>query len=80
MTGSSPDFTIKFSAISDNSVEYIAGTAATNNGYYRQYDGKCGVWKLSSSAADYTPGQSKWFSSSCIRYTNNFFNDSRIHC
>jgi len=57
MTGSSPDFTINFSAISDNSVEYIAGTAATNNGYYRQYDGKCGVWKLSSSAADYTPGQ-----------------------
>src|SRR4030095_11466201 len=57
MTGSSPDFTIKFSAISDNSVEYITGTSATNNGYYRQYDGKCGVWKLSSTAADYTPGQ-----------------------
>ena len=57
MTGGSPDFTIKFSVISDNSVEYISGTAGTNNGYYRQYDGKCGVWKLSSSAADYTPGQ-----------------------
>jgi len=57
MTGGSPDFTIKFSALSDNSVEYITGTAATNNGYYRQYDGKCGVWKLSSTAADYTPGQ-----------------------
>ena len=57
MTGSSPDFTIKFNAISDNSVEYISGTAGTNNGYYRQYDGKCGVWKLSSSAVDYTPGQ-----------------------
>ena len=57
MTGGSPDFTIKFSAINDNSVEYITGTAATNNGYYRQYDGKCGVWKLSSTAADYTPGQ-----------------------
>jgi len=58
MTGSSPDFTINFSAISDNSVEYITGTAATNNGYYREYDGKCGVWKLSSTAVDYTPGQS----------------------
>ena len=57
MTGSSPDFTINFNAISDNSVEYISGTAGINNGYYRQYDGKCGVWKLSSSAADYTPGQ-----------------------
>jgi len=57
MTGSSPDFTIKFSTMSDNSVEYISGTSGTNNGYYRQYDGKCGVWKLSSSAADYTPGQ-----------------------
>ena len=57
MTGSSPDFTINFNTISDNSVEYISGTAGTNNGYYRQYDGKCGVWKLSSTATDYSPGQ-----------------------
>jgi len=58
MTGTSPDFTINFSAMSDNSVEYITGTAGTNNGYYREYDGKCGVWKLSSTAVNYTPGQS----------------------
>ena len=57
MIGSSPDFTIKFNTMADNSVEYVPGTAGTNNGYYRQYDGKCGVWKLSSSAPDYTPGQ-----------------------
>ena len=57
MTGTSPDFTINFGAMSDNSVEYITGTAGTNNGYYREYDGKCGVWKLSSTAVNYTPGQ-----------------------
>jgi len=44
--------------MSDNSVEYVNGTAGTNNGYYRQYDGKCGVWVKSSNAADYTPGSS----------------------
>jgi len=42
--------------MANNSVEYVNGTAGTNNGYYRQYDGKCGVWIKSSSAADYTPG------------------------
>ena len=56
MIGSSPDFTISFSAMADNSVELINGTAGTNNGYFRQYDGKCGVWIKSSNAADYTPG------------------------
>jgi len=58
MTGSSPDFTINFSAMTDNSVEYIIGTAGNDNGYYRQYDGKCGVWVKSSNAADLTPGTS----------------------
>ena len=58
MLGSSTDFTISFSTMADNSVEYVNGTAGTNNGYYRQYDGKCGVWIKSSSAADYTPGNS----------------------
>ncbi len=56
MTGSSPDFTISFSSMSDNSAELVNGTAGTNNGYYRQYDGKCGVWIKSSNAVDYTPG------------------------
>jgi hypothetical protein len=56
MTGGSIDFTISFSSMADNSVEYVNGTAGTNNGYYRQYDGKCGVWIKSSNAADYTPG------------------------
>lgn len=58
MTGSSPDFTIKFSAMADNSVEYISAFSGVNNGYYRQYDGKCGVWIKSSNAADLTPGTS----------------------
>ena len=56
MIGGSTDFTISFSSMADNSVEYVNGTAGTNNGYYRQYDGKCGVWVKSSNAADYTPG------------------------
>ena len=56
MISGSTDFTISFSSMADNSVEYVNGTAGTNNGYYRQYDGKCGVWIKSSNAADYTPG------------------------
>jgi hypothetical protein len=56
MSGGSTDFTVSFSSMADNSVEYVNGTAGTNNGYYRQYDGKCGVWIKSSSAPDYTPG------------------------
>src|SRR6185503_11503314 len=39
MTGGSTDFTISFSSMANNSVEYVNGTAGTNNGYYRQYDG-----------------------------------------
>ena len=56
MSGSSPDFNISFSSMIDNSAELVNGTAGTNNGYYRQYDGKCGVWIKSSNAIDYTPG------------------------
>ena len=58
MTGSSPDFTISFSSMIDNSVETVVSTAGTDNGYYRQYDGKCGVWVKSSSGGTYTPGNS----------------------
>jgi len=58
MIGSSPDFTISFGTMADNSAELINGTAGTNNGYFRQYDGKCGVWVKSSNAPDYTPGGS----------------------
>jgi hypothetical protein len=66
MTGSSPDFTIKFSAMTDNSVEYINANAGTNNGYYRQYDGKCGVWLKSTSATDHTPGKSNGSASNVL--------------
>lgn len=66
MTGGSPDFTVSFSTLADNSVEYITGTAGTNNGYFRQYDGKCGVWIKSSNAADYTPGKTNGSASSVL--------------
>lgn len=58
MTGGSPDFSISFSSIPDNSVETVNSTAGTDNGYYRQYDGKCGVWVKSTSGSTYTPGSS----------------------
>ncbi|HKC34661.1 MAG TPA: T9SS type A sorting domain-containing protein [Chitinophagaceae bacterium] len=57
MSGSSPDFTINFNTIPDNSIEYISSSAGTNNGYYRSADGKCGVWLKSDSPGQHTPGQ-----------------------
>jgi hypothetical protein len=50
----------------DNSVEYINSTAGTDNGYYRQYDGKCGVWVKSSSGTAYTPGSSNGSAASSL--------------
>lgn len=57
MSGSSPDFTIKFSAMADNSVEYLTNSAGTNNGYYRSSDGLCGDWLKSDQPGQHTPGQ-----------------------
>jgi len=56
MTGSSPDFTISFNSIPDNSIEFISSSAGTNNGYFRSADGKCGVWLKSDSPGQHTPG------------------------
>jgi hypothetical protein len=57
MIGSSPDFTINFNTIADNSIEFISSSAGTNNGYFRSADGKCGVWLKSDSPGQHTPGQ-----------------------
>jgi hypothetical protein len=57
MSGSSPDFTINFNTIADNSVDYISSSVGTNNGYFRSADGKCGVWLKSDSPGQHTPGQ-----------------------
>jgi len=56
MSGSSPDFTINFSTLSDANVEFISSSVGTNNGYYRSADGKCGVWLKSDSPGQHTPG------------------------
>lgn len=55
MTGSSPDFTINFSAITDNSLEYLPNSVGTNNGYFRSSDGLCGEWLKSDSPGQHTP-------------------------
>jgi len=55
MSGSSPDFTINFNAIPDNSLEYIPNSVGTNNGYYRSSDGLCGDWLKSDRAGQHTP-------------------------
>ena len=57
MSGSSPDFTIKFNTIPDNSVEYISSSVGTNNGYFRSSDGLCGDWLKSDAPGQHTPGQ-----------------------
>jgi hypothetical protein len=55
MSGSSPDFTINFNAIPDNSLEYIPNSVGTNNGYYRSSDGLCGEWLKSDQGGQHTP-------------------------
>ena len=56
MSGSSPDFTINFNSISDNSIEFISSALGTNNGYYRSYDGLCGNWLKSDQPGQHSPG------------------------
>lgn len=63
MSGSSPDFTINFNSISDNSVEYLSNSAGTNNGYYRSSDGLCGDWLKSDQPGQHTPGSTNGTSS-----------------
>lgn len=64
MSGSSPDFTIKFNAIPDNSIEYIPNSVGTNNGYYRSADGLCGEWLKSDQPGQHNPGSTNGTSSS----------------
>ena len=56
MSGASPDFTINFNAIPDNSIEFIPNSLGTNNGYYRSSDGLCGEWLKSDQPGQHTPG------------------------
>ena len=55
MSGSSPDFTINFNTIADNSLEYLPNSVGTNNGYYRSSDGLCGEWLKSDQGGQHTP-------------------------
>ena len=57
MSGSSPDFTINFNTMADNSLEYLTNSVGTNNGYFRTSDGLCGDWLKSDSPGQHTPGQ-----------------------
>ena len=56
MSGSSPDFTIDFNSIPDNSIEFIPNSLGTNNGYYRSSDGLCGEWLKSDQPGQHNPG------------------------
>jgi len=64
MSGASIDFTIDFSVIPDNSIEYLSNSAGTNNGYFRSSDGLCGEWLKSDSPGQHTPRQTNGTSSS----------------
>ena len=63
MSGSSPDFTIDFSSIPDNSIKYLSNSAGTNNGYYRSSDGLCGEWLKSDMPGQHNPRQTNGVSS-----------------
>lgn len=64
MSGNSPDFTINFNKIPDNSLEYIPNSLGVNNGYYRSADGLCGDWLKSDQPGQHTPGVTNGTSSS----------------
>lgn len=64
MSGSSPDFTIDFNAIADNSLEYLTNAVGTNNGYFRSSDGLCGEWLKSDSPGQHTPGSTNGLAAS----------------
>ena len=64
MSGSSPDFTINFNSIPDNSLEYLSNSAGTNNGYFRSSDGLCGAWLKSDSPGQHTPGSTNGLAAS----------------
>ena len=64
MSCGSPDFTINFNSIPDNSLEYLSNSAGTNNGYYRASDGLCGDWLKSDQPEQHNPGSTNGTSSS----------------
>ena len=66
MSGTSPDFTINFNAMADNSLEYLTNSVGTNNGYFRSSDGLCGEWLKSDSPGQHTPGATNGTSLSLI--------------
>ncbi|HEX6849118.1 MAG TPA: T9SS type A sorting domain-containing protein [Chitinophagaceae bacterium] len=66
MSGSSPDFTINFNSISDNSLEFIPNSLGTNNGYYRSSDGLCGEWLKSDQPGQHNPRQTNGMSPNLI--------------
>jgi len=66
MIGSSPDFTIHFNTMADNSLEYLTNSVGTNNGYFRSSDGLCGDWLKSDSPGQHTPGATNGASLSLI--------------
>ena len=70
MSGSSPDFTINFNAIADNSLEYLTNSVGTNNGYFRSSDGLCGDWLKSDSPGQHTPGATNGTSKFKLLQTN----------
>ena len=64
MTGSSPDFTINFNSIADQSLEYLTNSLGTNNGYFRSSDGLCGDWLKSDSPGQHNPGSTNGLAAS----------------
>ncbi len=66
MSGASPDFTIKFSSINNNQVEYVTAVPGSDNGYIREKDGKCRVWVKGSSQVNHNPGKTNGSASDVI--------------
>lgn len=53
MSGSCTDFSASFGSII---TEYVNESPGSDNGYAREFDGKCGVWDKTSNSLSHTPG------------------------
>jgi hypothetical protein len=57
MSGTSTDFTIKFSTYGTAKIENVTQDAGSDNGFIRKADGLCDGWDKSSSQVQHTPQQ-----------------------
>lgn len=68
-------FAVDFNNLSVSQIDFINSNTGSDNGYYRTYNGFCGVWTKSASGSDHTPNTTNGSPSTQITMTG-FINGS----